>query len=775
MQGPVDEDEAVVVDREGFSKIWIVPLIALVVGLWLGYQQYLHRPVTIIVHFSSGDGIVVGKTEVKFEGIKVGTVTDMTVEDSLRGVRAVVEMDYRTQHYLVAGTQFWLVKPEVSFSGVTGLDTLMSGNYVGMKVGGGAALREFTALESAPPPDETTPGLHLVLNARDLGSLHVGSPVTYRKITVGAVSQYLLKDDGRGVQFKVVIDAEYAHLVKKGSRFWNNSGLRVAAGLSGVDVRMESLATLVAGGVSFDTPTHGESVVATNGEQYDLYANYDAAKSAAVAFIRFPDAKGLQKGVTQVRYKGFVVGEVKNIRHEPVAAGQPLNGAVARVGIDPQYEPFLRTGTRFWLVKPELSLSEISGLDTLLSGAYIEILPGDGEPQNRFDALLEPPRVDYSQPGIRVKLLADEMPSVSRGSPILYRKVPVGEVQSFELADDGKRIVVNAFIEARYAHLLRNNSRFWNASGLSIKGGLGGINVQTGSVKSLLVGGIGFHTPENAPRQTDAREGQTFPLYADYDKAAEQGIEIRVRFPQNEGLEVGAPIKYQGIVLGEVRRVFLDNDFRHVVVAAYLKPEGAKLARAGARFWVVKAQLGVTGAAHLDTLIKGNYLAVEPAPGELGAGPTLYAFDGQSGPSVQRTEIDGLNVVVWARQRGSVKPGTQVLYRQMPVGSVKSVELSDNAQSVMFYINIEPRFVPLVRVNSVFWNASGIEVDFGLFKGASVRTESVEALLEGGIAFASPEPPELGKQAEQDMQFKLYDKPQSAWLEWAPAIQLASP
>lgn len=764
--GPAQRDEVVIVEKEGFSKIWIVPIVALIVGLWLGYQQYLHRPVIVHVQFDSGDGIVVGKTEVKYEGIKVGIVRDMLM-DADGGVKAELEMDYRTQRHLVEGTTFWLVKPEVSFSGVTGLDTLVSGNYVAMKAGKGASKRDFVALDGMPPPDETTPGLHLMLTAQDLGSLHVGSPVLYRKITVGMVSQYALQPDGRSVQFKIFISPEYAHLVKKHSRFWNSSGVTIAGGLSGIEVKMDSLATLVAGGISFDSPKRDNAESAVTGDLFVLHDDYGAARSAVIAYLRFPDAKGLEKGATQVRYKGFVVGEVKSITHN-----HSLDGAVAKVAFDPRYEHFLTSGTRFWLVKPELSLSQVSGLDTLISGAYIEVSPGQGDPQTEFDALSDPPLIDYTLPGVRVKLLANELPAVSRGSPVLYRKVPVGEVQSFELDKDGKGIVVNVLIEKAYAHLLKKHSRFWNMSGVSIKGGLNGISVQTGTLRTLITGGVAFYTPDDVPVQGTAEDGDEYSLYPDYEKASEQGVEIVIRLPHGDGLEDGAPIKYQGITVGQVKRVRLSDDLKSVVVSAHLEPSGAKLARKGTRFWVVKPQLGITGATNLDTLIKGHYIMVEPEPGTLGKGAAQYAFDGLMQAPINRMGAAGLNIVISSPQRDSIKIGSKVLYRQMPVGEVKSVELADNAQSVLFYVNIEPRYALLVRKNSVFWNSSGVEVDFGLFKGATVRTESLESILEGGIAFATPDGAAMGPVAMPQSVFKLHDQPENAWLEWKPAIKL---
>jgi paraquat-inducible protein B len=291
-------------------------------------------------------------------------------------------------------------------------------------------------------------------------------------------------------------------------------------------------------------------------------------------------------------------------------------------------------------------------------------------------------------------------------------------------------------------------------------------------LRTLITGGVAFYTPDDVPDRGTADEGEEFSLYPDYEKASEQGLEIVIRWPQGDGLEEGAPIKYQGITVGQVKRVRLSDDLKQVLVSAHLEPSGAKLARKGTRFWVVKPQLGITGAANLETLIKGHYIMVEPEAGVMGKGPTQYTFDGLSQAPVNRMGESGLNILISSPQRGSIKAGSKVLYRQMPVGEVKSVELADNAQSVLFYVNIEPRYAMLVHKHSVFWNSSGVEVDFGLFRGATVRTESLESILEGGIAFATPEGPAMGPVASPQSLFKLHDKPENAWLEWRPAISL---
>jgi paraquat-inducible protein B len=752
-------DEPLIIEEEGFSKVWIVPLVALLIGLWLGWQQYINRPVPVRVTFASGEGIVIGKTEVRYQGISVGTVKDMSVAADGKGVEALIEMDHRVGDSLLEGTQFWLVKPEVSFAGISGLDTLITGNYIGMKVGEGKPSRHFVARNTTPPVDASTPGLHLVLEARDLGSLHVGSPVLYRKIAVGMVSEYLLRPDGKSVELKVYIRPDYAHLVKKHSRFWNSSGVALEGNLSGIEFRMDSLASLVAGGISFDTPPRKDGEPAVGGDRFSLFPDYNAARSGLLATIRFPDARGIDKVTTQVRYKGFKIGDIQSVAYE-----KSSDAALVKVAFDPRYEQFLTEGTRFWLVKPELSLSQISGLDTLITGTFIEVSPGEGAAKNYFDALPQPPKIDTSRLGLRVKVLARELPALSKGAPVLYRKVPVGEVESFELAADGKGIVMHLFIQREYSRLLTSASRFWNLSGLSLTGGLNGISLQMGSAHSVLVGGLGFFTPEDARDAKPARDGQQFSLYDSLEQAREQGVEITISFADGTGLENGAPIRFQGIAVGQVKRIGLSADLKRVIVTARLDDSAERLARAQSRFWLVKPEIGLTGASNLDTLIKGVYIAVEP-----GTGPAKNHFEG-SMSSPPRRVGSGLDLTLWARQRGSIEPGSKVLYRQVAVGEVRSIRLSDSADSVLFMVTIEPRYASLVRQNSVFWNASGVQVDVSLFKGASFRTESLESVLKGGIAFATPDVP--AAPALAGASFRLNAQPQSEWLDWKPRIVL---
>src|SRR5690606_12120886 len=176
-----------------------------------------------------------------------------------------------------------------------------------------------------------------------------------------------------------------------------------------------------------------------------------------------------------------------------------------------------------------------------------------------------------------------------------------------------------------------------------------------------------------------------------------------------------------------------------------------------------------TRAANLETLVTGQYLEVLPAS-KPGAEQTHFVIS--SGPPNVSAREDGLRLVLSAARRGSIKPGGLVSYREIPVGKVTSFELGPTSDGVLIHVLIGPRYAPLVRSGSRFWNASGIGVEAGLFKGVKVRTESLEALIAGGIAFATPNNPEMGGPAQPGQTFALHDEPIELWLQWAPKIAL---
>ncbi len=748
-----------------WSAIWILPLIALAIGAWLAWQAYSERGIHIEVVFESAEGIEIGKTSVLYKGMTIGVVRDLRLGDDERRqvVVADIEMNKDVDGYLRSGTRFWLVKPSVTLAGITGLETLVSGNYIGISPADGETTRRFVALAEEPPMSDSRIGLHLTLKAERLGSLNRGSPVFYRQIQVGQVKNYVLSEDDSTVEVQLYIQPEYAHLVRKHTRFWNASGVTVDAGLTGVKFRTESLASIVAGGIAFATPSHRKDSPATDPSiPFRLYEDFDAAQAGIKTLVSLQDFDGLQAGRTPVIYKGMQVGLLKKLDID-----SDLSGAQAELSIDPLFEDYLVEDTQFWVVKPSVSVAGISGLEALVRGNYIAVRPGEkgAEARRNFVARAKAPPLDIRSPGLHLVLTADNLGSLDVGSPVLYRQVRVGSVQSYQFSRDQQRVVVGVHIEQPYTDLVNSSSRFWNASGISLTGGLSGIEVRSESLQSLLAGGIAFETPE--PQAPATRKVPRFKLHKDRDSAIRRGTSIEIRLNRGDGLVAGTPIRYKGLEVGEVDSVTLSDDLGHVVLRARITAAESRIARAGTKFWVVRPELGLMRTANLDTLVSGPYLEV--APGKPGAAAQAH-FVGQEREPQKAGE--GFALVLSAARLGSIKPGNAVTYREVKVGEVTGYELGQTADRVLIRVLIEPRYAALVHTGSRFWETSGFGVDFSLFKGASVRTDSLESLIEGGVAFATPDGEQMGRRALPGQTFALFKESQEEWFGWAPKIEL---
>ncbi|MNM59320.1 Paraquat-inducible protein B [compost metagenome] len=750
-----------------WSAIWILPLIALVIGGWLGWQAYRESGVNIQVRFESGEGIVANKTEVVFKGMSVGKVKDLVLDakGSNTGVIATIEMNKEAEPQLNSGTRFWLVKPSVSLAGITGLETLVSGNYIAISPGEGEPKKRFKALDEAPPLSDSEPGLHLTLKADRLGSLNRDSPVFYKQIQVGKVKSYRLAEDQGTVEIKVFIEPAYTSLVRKHTRFWNASGISIDANLSGVKVRSESLASIVAGGIAFATPEHRKDSPPTDPNlPFRLYEDFDDAQAGIRVKVKLGDFEGLQAGRTPVMYKGIQVGSLKTLKVDA-----DLTSAMAELTLDPLAEDYLVDGTQFWVVKPSISLAGITGLEALVKGNYIAIRPGEkgASPQREFEARAKAPPLDLKAPGLHLVLFSDNLGSLEVGSPVLYRQVKVGSVQSYQFSKKSKRLLIGVHIEKEYAGLVNGSTRFWNASGITLTGGLSGVQIKSESLQSLMAGGISFDTP--TPNVPLKRRIPTFRLHPDQEAANQSGTTVTIRVERADGLKVGTPIRFKGLDVGKVEQVDLTDDLQAVLLKARITEVPERIARVGTQFWVVKPALGIVKTANLETLVTGQYLEVQPASKNQGPQRTFNALP--QAPDFSEREA-GLALVLSAPRRGSIKPGVPVTYREIPVGKVTGFELGQTADRVLIHILIEPRYATLVRGGSRFWNSSGFGVDIGLFKGATVRTESLETLIQGGIAFATPDGEKMGNPARPQQTFALFDDAEDEWLQWAPKIQI---
>jgi paraquat-inducible protein B len=241
---------------------------------------------------------------------------------------------------------------------------------------------------------------------------------------------------------------------------------------------------------------------------------------------------------------------------------------------------------------------------------------------------------------------------------------------------------------------------------------------------------------------------------------------VTIYFENVDGLqEQNSLVQYRGEKIGEVQSLQLTQDRRHAIVKIQLDATAGNLARQGSVFWIVRPEFKPGSVSGLGTLVSGNFINVQP-----GDGVPTNIFTGAEKEPIE--PVQGLDVLLLTPKLGSLQLRSPVFYRDIQVGEVVSCRLSDDAREVVIHARISEEYAPLVRMNSKFWNAGGINIHVGLFSGASISAESAQTLISGGIAFATP--PDLQAVATNGLEFSLNEKPADEWLKWSPAIRLHS-
>ncbi len=889
--------EPVIIKNRGISTIWILPLIAFCICAWLVYASYKDAGVEIAIYFKDATGITPGKTQIMARGIPIGLVKQVLPDLDNKQIKAIVKMDQDVVDNLVDDTLFWIVRPQLSARSIEGLDTILSGSYIGVQIGTSTSpRREFQGLAGAPPISSDTPGLHLHLTAERLGSIQIGTGIYYRNIEIGEVQAYQLVED-ESVLIDFFIEPEFTHLVRQGSRFCNASGIQVSGKLPSLKVQVESLASLLRGGILLHTPIQlQDSPGAENGRLFSLYPDLESADYGIPMSLTLTSGEDIVETSTKVMYRGLQAGFVKNIEIND----DMQRTVTAHILLDPRAELILREKTRFWLVKPEISATGIRNLTSLFSGAHITFQPGDGDFRDNFDILPEPPPqtplrdgrsfvllsenplnlsakspvyfkniqvgevididlagsagtihttlfiyeeylhllstksvfwvhsgllfeasldqglevstgpvasllsggVSFTTPkktknqknsppdagfqfqlydsykdaiaavpelrptGKHILLRSEDAQSLTKGAPILHKNIKIGEIEAFRLTPDQKGVFIECFIYDEFKNLVNHRTRFYNASGVQVSGGLDGLNLQTGSLHSILAGGISCLNVTDGTLQPS---GTTYPLYAGREEALlADKLELTVFLKENQGLKEGSPLKHKGIEIGRVTRLVFTENLQKIIATVRVDRNVTPLFRAGSLLWVEQAEVSLSGIKNAASILFGSTLNVLQ-----GNGPAVLSFTAL--PQPPQTEIaarEGLGIVLEAKRLGSLSSGSPVYYRQVQIGQVTGYELSPSFQKVRIFVSIFSRYSAVIRQNTRFWSVSGTKIEGGIFSGLSVTTASLEAVLRGGIALATPDNEKTGAAVKLGAQFTLYDEPEKEWLDWNPDIIL---
>jgi len=360
--------------------------------------------------------------------------------------------------------------------------------------------------------------------------------------------------------------------------------------------------------------------------------------------ISFESAESLEVGQTKIRYKNVVVGVVKDI-----TLSKDRSHVLVKARLNRDSAGFIaRKGTRFWVVRPRLGLSGVSGLGTLFSGAYIGVdiaksqeTGADSRSVYTFKGLEKPPEITSDKPGTRYTLTASDLGSLELGSPVYYRRIQVGRVIDYDLAPDGKKVNIQIFVDSPSDKFITANTRFWNVSGINMSLSADGFSVNTGSLTSIIAGGIAFAAPE--PQQgmvvpvakpaAPVKANAVFPLKATRQAAMADpdgpAIEINMEFQQSvRGLKVGAPVDFHGLELGTVADIDLEYDgkAKHFYVLVKTKIYPMRFGMVYRKMMASNAQGENAGHLPLAALVRHG-LRAQMRPANLLTGQQYIALD----------------------------------------------------------------------------------------------------------------------------------------------------
>lgn len=310
---------AVVRKRKGFQLVWVIPIVAALVGGWLWYRALQDKGPEITITFATADGLEAGKTKIKFKDLEIGEVTTVALAENMEHIVASAELVHGAERYLTDQTRFWVVRPRIGAGGISGLGTIVSGAYIAADVSlSGAPVEHYTGLEEPPSRPANAEGLRVKLRSDSLGSISTGTSITHLQIKMGDVEGYTYLRDEEMIEFDLYIEPEYADLVRTNTRFWSASGFDVTLGTDGFDIHADSIESILMGGIAFGSaPGEKPGPAATKGHRFTLYDSKSEAAEISndprrtIAYFN-ESVSGLSAG-SPVEFQGIVIGKVLEV------------------------------------------------------------------------------------------------------------------------------------------------------------------------------------------------------------------------------------------------------------------------------------------------------------------------------------------------------------------------------------------------------------------------------------------------------------------------------
>ena len=863
--------------KKKFSLVWLLPLVILGILGYIAYDSYSKKGTNIVVYFKSAEGLKENITPLEYKGLTLGKVTKISMHEDLKSVAVNILVNSDVAEYVAnENSKFWIKKPTVSLTKISGLSTLISGYKIELSTSFKKQddLKNikhqwyFDGLDSQPDEEFEENGYYVTLLANDKDNIDVGTPIFYNKYQIGEVVSKEFK--GEEVYASIYIYDKYNYLVNKSSKFIMNEALKVSYGASGLNIEVGSLYSAIIGGITVVTTLKEDEKISKEDVQL-LYSSKDDLKKKIYFSLDFNDAKIEEK--TPILFKGIEIGKVTDIKlNEDVLS--------TKAYVYEEYKYLLTKNSRFFVEEPSISFGGIKNLGNIIKGNYISLDYKDGEFNNKFFGVTKKD-LKKSLNTIKIDLVTGNLNSINERSKIYYKNIEIGRVDSYDLSNDYKSVKISILIDEKYKDLVNDNSKFYDMSSKLVEIKSFDLSVNYSGLESVLNGAVGL-VSNKGEGKLSKKEFTLYQSYKDIEKVnrdKNSGFVVYTEFDNSFVVKENMAVIYKNQEIGFVKNIkfddavskvelFIYEDFRQYIKNTsrfFKKPKfDFKASLSGVLFEVDNFTSLLEGSIELDNSSKiplGNHEIYSSFDDmQMATNMVTIIFDDVEGlqedfskivykganigkvkkislnknqkvevkviidkdfkefakdetifylkkPRISLQEVANVgstvmavNIGVIKSQNGeyqtkfigsdkepsvnshlgtiikvedktasSVNVDSPIYYKNVQIGKVLKVDLSSDASKVVIDCLIYDKYTKFVRTNSEFYDISGFEMEFSIFSGSKIESNTITSIIKGGLVVVTPY--EYKEIASSNDRFILNKTLRADWKTISPSIK----
>ena len=663
---------------KAISFIWLLPLIILGILGWIAYESYMQKGTNITVIFKSAEGLKEGVTPLEYKGLQLGKVTSIGMHEDLKSVKVNILVKKEASKYVASeSSQFWIKKPTVSLTKVSGLSTIISGHKIELSPSfkteeeylNGLEKLSFTGLDTQPNDEYEDDGYYISLIANDKDNVEVGTPIFYNRFQIGEIiaKEFVYEK----VYFTAYIYDKFNYLVNKSSKFVINEALKVNYGASGLNIEIGSLYSALVGGITVVTPNKEEAKI-TKEEAHLLYAKKDDLKNKEYFHINFPEANGIEEN-TPIIFRGIEIGKIVEVTLKK----EFLN---SKAFVYEEYKYLLTNKTKFFIEEPVVSLDGVKNLGNIIKGNFVSLDYKKGDFKNSFIAINKKDLNSINN-SIKIELLSENLNSISDKSKVYYKNIEIGRVENYALTADLKNVKITISIDEKYKDLINDNNLFYDMSSKLIELKNTNLNINYSGIDPLLNGAIGILAEKSENFKLTKKDFKLHSSYKDVEKLKRVynlGFIIEADFNNDFTLKSDMAIMYKNQEIGFVKDVKFDD--KKSKVNLFIYNEFKKYITNKSRFYkknVVDFKASLSGVLfevdNFSSLIDGS---IELDTSSNIAFEKTQIFTSQDEMKNSTNSI----TIVFDDVEGLQENFSQLTYKGVNVGKVTKVKLNEKQQ-----------------------------------------------------------------------------------------------